>query len=118
MTHLKHAGETLEDYCVARIASRRHADLKADIAGVKKTACHVHAGFVSQKYEMVRQISFCGNALDHASHGIRRACRTGASLSLRFRCPPNPAPSSRSPDRCLRLLVAVFRAGPRPHPSL
>ena len=32
MTHLKHAGETLEDYCVARIASRRHADWKPDPA--------------------------------------------------------------------------------------
>src|SRR5436853_842596 len=24
----------------------------------------------------IHQISFCGNAFDHASHGIRRTCRT------------------------------------------
>ena len=35
---------------------------------------------------------------DHASHTIRWICRTAASLSLRCRFPPSPAPSSRSPD--------------------
>jgi hypothetical protein len=44
---------------------------------------------------MVRQISFCGNALDHASHGIRRTCRTGASKNKKEKEKTTRSVSSR-----------------------
>jgi len=38
--------------------------LKSHVAGVKKTTRHIDAGVLSEKYEMIRQVSFRGKALD------------------------------------------------------